>query len=367
MFSEDHTMLRETLAGYLAKSGGVEVFRKMLADGKSSDAETWQGLSQMGWTGLLIDEKNGGSNMGLISACLMAENIGRTLFLSPILSSSILSAYITNLVGTQVQKDKWLPLIASGNAIVANGFGGSGNNAISGQIRKSGSDYRLSGEFSLIVDVKNADHVILQARETGTENDFLCIISTVEGQVTKNSITTIDGRQFSDLSIDELPLPKENVLGEKRVKGDELQQVNALGALIYAAEQYGSASAAFDLTLDFMKQREQFGKIIGSFQALQHRMAKLHTQLAMCEALNFKAALKLENNEDDAFKFCAMAKAKAGSVAKLVTNESIQLHGGIGMTDEYDVGLYLKRVAVSEKLFGNTHFHTDRVASLNGF
>jgi alkylation response protein AidB-like acyl-CoA dehydrogenase len=148
---------------------------------------------------------------------------------------------------------------------------------------------------------------------------------------------------------------------------DANAKINAFGSLIYASEQYGSAAAAFDLTLEYLKQREQFGKIIGTFQSLHHRMAKLYTELKTSEALNFKAAILLEGNHVDAQKFCSMAKAKSGQVSRLVTNDSIQLHGGIGMTDEYDVGLYLKRVSISEKMFGNTNYHVDNVATSNGF
>lgn len=367
MLTEDHNLLREAIAGFLSKSAGVGNFRKMLDENRSFDTETWQRLSKLGWTGLLVDEKHGGSKMGLISACLMAENVGRSLFLTPIISSSILSAFIVELMGTREQEDQWLPLIASGDAVFASAVGGSKKASNLGQLNHSENGHLLSGEFSLIADGKNADYIILQAQEAYTENDFLCIISTKNKGISQDSITTIDGRQFSKLNIKALPLSKESILGTAAIENDDLQQVKALGALMYAADQYGSSSAAFDLTLEYIKQREQFGVIIGSFQALQHRMARLYTDLAMCEALNFKAALMLQNRDEDAVKFCAMAKAKAGTVANLVTNEAIQLHGGIGMTDEYDVGLYLKRVAVSEKLFGNTQFHTDRVATLNGF
>jgi alkylation response protein AidB-like acyl-CoA dehydrogenase len=366
MLTEDHIMLRESMSGFLSQLNTIKSLREMLSSGVSMQADTWKSLSEMGWTGLLIDEEFGGSNLGLVSACLMAENIGRSLLLSPIISSALLSSFAINLLGTHNQKNHWLSSIASGKTILTSSFGNLSNNDFPTLIQEN-SKLIISGIAPDVVNSENADNVLIKVQKEGSDEVYLIIVNTNSKSIEQKISTTIDGRKFSKLSFSNHEILEENIIGLSPMSCDANAKINAFGSLIYASEQYGSAAAAFDLTLEYLKQREQFGKIIGTFQSLHHRMAKLYTELKTSEALNFKAAILLEGNHVDAQKFCSMAKAKSGQVSRLVTNDSIQLHGGIGMTDEYDVGLYLKRVSISEKMFGNTNYHVDNVATSNGF
>ncbi|MEN9018751.1 MAG: acyl-CoA dehydrogenase family protein [Hellea sp.] len=366
MLNEDHIMLREAISGFLSQSRPIDSLREMITSGVSIHTDTCKSLSEMGWTGLLIDEEFGGSDLGLVSACLMAENIGRSLLLSPIICSSLLSSYAINLLGTYNQKKLWLSLIASGKTILTSSFGSNLTNNLPSLTRVN-SKIIISGLVFEVLNAKNADNVLIKVKDENSGKDFLIVATIDSDNIVQKTFTTIDGRQFSELSFSNYEISEEDIIGASPISSDANAKIKAFGALMYAAEQYGSAAAAFDLTLDYLKNREQFGKIIGSFQSLHHRMAKLYTELKISEALNFKAAKLLQDNHVDALKFCTMSKAKSGQVSKLVTNDSIQLHGGIGMTDEYDVGLYLKRVSVSEKMFGNTNYHIDKVATSNGF
>lgn len=365
MLTEDHIMLRESMSGFLSQLKTIKSLREMLSSGVSMQADTWKSLSEMGWTGLLIDEEFGGSNLGLISACLMAENVGRSLLLSPIISSALLSSFAINLLGTHNQKNHWLSSIASGETIIISSFGSLNNNFPT--LIQENSKLIISGIAPDVVNSANADKVLIKVQKESSDEVYLIIVNSNSKSIEQKISTTIDGRKFSKFSFSNHEILEENIIGLSPMSCDANTKINAFGSLIYASEQYGSAAAAFDLTLEYLKQREQFGKIIGTFQSLHHRMAKLYTELKTAEALNLKAASLLEENHVDAQKFCSMAKAKSGQVSRLVTNDSIQLHGGIGMTDEYDVGLYLKRVSISEKMFGNTNYHVDYVATSNGF
>ncbi|MEM9384795.1 MAG: acyl-CoA dehydrogenase family protein [Pseudomonadota bacterium] len=344
MYSEDHHILRDAVGSFLR-------------DCDPKDPTLGEAIVEQGWSGLLIDERYGGSAMDVTAACVLAEQIGRHLLCSPVLCAALIPSYVLQREATEALKSEWLPRIASGDTLVT--LDASGDDGANNCVEQVGGELVLSGEWAFVPDLDQAEAALLPV----THGDgSLAMVLTQSVDMATAPFTTLDDRKFAKATLSTVAINPTRLLG-----APALSTARHLGALIFAAEQYGSAIAAFELTVDYLKERKQFGRNLGSFQALQHRVASLYTELTMLEALVIKASVILQAQEHDAEKFCSMAKAKAGRVAALVTNEAIQLHGGIGMTEEYAVGRFIKRVAVSEKMFGDSDCHTDRVAVLSGF
>lgn len=348
MYTDDHIVLRETVAPFLAAKSGSSALRtrSFLVDE----------IGEMGWAGLLLNEHYGGSQMDITSACVLAQEIGRHLTLTPLLASTLIPSYAIQQLASTQQKESWLPGMANGRNFVASNIGQLSNDL---QLSEHQGQLQLSGHCAFIPDLDVASSLLLV---TSGEEKKLCHIPLDAGGVKRDDYVTLDNRSFGKLSLDAVTVESEHVLPSANIA-----KAQALGILLFASEQYGCAASAFDMTMDYLRQRKQFGRSIGSFQALQHRAAVLYAELAMAESIILKASIALENDAPDASKLCSMAKSKTGSMAMLMGNEAIQFHGGIGMTEEHDIGLHLKRIAVSEKLYGDTDYHTNRVAELSGF
>lgn len=349
MYSEEHNLLRDSISDVLKNYSGPSKLR--------THTLLVSEVAELGWPGLVIAEDFEGSGMDVTAACILAEEIGRNVTLSPVLASAIIPSYIIQQTGSNDQKKHWLPRIANGKSLISTNIGRA-SSVVRGRRIESG--ITLSGEADFMPDLNTADTLLLFARTE--EENVLCLLPKDTDSLNCKGYTTLDERNYGIANLNHTEIKPHNI-----ITNINIAHITAFGALIYAAEQYGSAASAFDLTLEYLKQRKQFGARIGSYQALQHRAAIMYAELHMTESLILKASLALEQSLPAAEKLCSMAKAKAGTVSTLVANESIQLHGGIGVTDEYDVGLYLKRIAVSEKMYGDSNFHTNRVATLSGF
>ncbi len=361
-FTEEEVMFENIASSFLSGKNGVSKFRTLRDSQKTFDEDIWNSIKDMGWPGLVIEEQYGGTEMSVISGCILAATIGQNLSLIPLVSSAILASRVISSTGTDAQKQQWLPRLSSGLDITALAFEGGSVASLQTQ----GDDLVLSGQIDHVIDGMTANKIIVLTKHPDGQS-ALCSITLEQDGIKRTPLISVDGRDVARITITNVPVEKFNILGEASLNLDALEYTLAYGALIYAAEQIGCARAAFDLTLSYLKERQQFGKIIGSFQALQHRAALLYTELSLAEALIIKTAGLLENKAPSCIRFCSLAKAKAGQAARLITNEAIQLHGGIGVTDEYDVGLYLKRVAVSERLYGDYNFHADKAAQLAGY
>jgi acyl-CoA dehydrogenase len=361
-FSDEEAMLENVIGGFLSGDNGVPKFRSLLSENKTFAKDTWDSLKEMGWPGLIIDNQYDGSEMGVLASCIVADKIGRNLSLIPFISSAILSATAIQTIGTVAQKQDWLPPLSSGVDVTAIALE-SRNSVI--LVNEDGC-LTLSGYLDYVIDGNVATHILVLI--TLPKNGLALVrIQLAQDGIDRIPLRSIDGRDIARITFAGVPINAFDFVGDRAVDAKAIEAIRAYGALIYAAEQMGCAKAAFHLTLSYLKERSQFGQIIGSFQALQHRAAILYSELSLAEALIVKAADRLQTESSDAIRFCSLAKAKAGQAARLITNEAIQLHGGIGMTDEYDVGLYVKRVAVSERLFGDYNFHADKAAHLAGY
>ena len=376
LLNEDETMLRESAEGFFADKAPVTALRK-LRDGRDETGfskELWKEMADMGFAGILVSEEHGGVDMGYMAAGLVAEQMGRNLTASPFLSTAILAATALLKSGSPEQQAEWLPKIAGGDAIIALALDEGGKHNPKGTsvtAKPSGNGFKISGHKAMVVDGHVADALIVAARTSGEAGDAdgisLFLVDPKSNGIETERTIMVDSRNAARIDFDDVEVSGDALIGSVDDGMATLGTVLNAGRAALAAELLGAGGKAFETTVDYIKERKQFGKIIGEFQALQHRASHLYSEMELCKSAVLGALTALDNEDKDADLYCAMAKAKLGSVAKLASQEGVQMHGGVGMTDEYDIGLFMKRIRVLQELFGDSHYHMDQIASAKNF
>jgi len=375
VLTEEQTMLRDAAKGWTTDSAPVGALRKLrdAKSGQSFEPTAWAEMGQMGWAGVIVPEEHGGSAFGYLGLGLVLEEAGRNLVASPLLSTALISASALTLAGTAEQKTAWLDRIAAGEIVATLAVDEHSHHAptrIALSATASADGFTLNGSKTFVLDGNAADLLIVAARTSGTSGDTAGItLFLVPGDapgVTRTHLSLVDSRGASKITFTDVQVGAAAVLGEVDKGWAVLEPTLDRAYAGLAAEMLGSANAAFEITLDYLKTRTQFGQVIGTFQALQHRAAKWFTDMETTRSC-VEAALEALDAGGDARALASLAKAKACEVLHLASNEMVQMHGGIGMTDAHDSGLYMKRARVTEALLGGASFHRDRYARLQGF
>ncbi len=371
--TEDQSMLRDTARPFIAESAPVKHLRT-LRDSKDETGfsrDLWKQFAEMGFTGIMVPEAHGGLGLGNVEAGIVLEEIGRNLTPSPFLTTAV--AAVEALKASGRLSAEWLPRIANGEAIIALAIDeGPKHHPRHGDMMavRSGNGFKLDGTKSFVLNGHVADMMIVAARTAGAkgESEGLTLFA-----VPKDAGQTNDPRRLVDSSLashvrfDGVEVDSDAVIGEVDGGWAVLTKLLDAGRVGAAAEMIGVGAAAMDMTLDYLKQRKQFGKLIGEFQALQHRAAHLYGEMEVARATVLKAQQLLDADDPRAEIAVAVAKAKTGKAVRLAVQEGVQMHGGIGMTDEYDIGLYMKRDRALEEFFGDARYHAERVARMSGY
>lgn len=369
ILTEEQTMLQDAADGFLNEQAPIAHLRKLRderdADGVSRDL--WRAFGEMGFAGVIIPEALGGMGLGAVEAGVIAESLGRTLTPSPYLGSSILSAKVLIEGGSQAQQ-AWLPRIAAGEAILSLAVDEGAKHApsrITTQAERAGNGFRLNGAKAFVLDGHVADALIVVA--TAEEGTTLFLVDPATAGVEIERTVMVDAHNAARVTLTDVAVDADAVIGA--VGGGEalLDGALYLGRACAASSLTGAGDQAFKTTMEYLRTRKQFGKLIGEFQALQHRAAHLFSELELARAATIGAQIALDEGREDAPLAASVAKAKAGRVAELAVQEAVQMHGGVGMTDEFDVGLFMKRVRVLNELLGDAGFHAERVARAQGF
>jgi alkylation response protein AidB-like acyl-CoA dehydrogenase len=376
VLTEEQSMLRDAARTWTQEKSPVSAFRKVRDSGSEIgyDPAAFAEMAEMGWTGVIVPEAYGGSDFGYLSLGLILEETGRTLTASPLLSSALAGASALVLGGTEAQKQAWLPKIVAGEVVatLAVDEGAHHNpNKVALTAARSGGGWTLSGGKGFVLEGGAAGLFVVSARTSGKPSDAdgitLFLVPGDAKGLTKKALKLADSRGAANLTFENVSVGADAVLGEEGKGGPLLEKILDRARAGLAAEMLGAALQAFDITLDYLKVRVQFGQVIGSFQALQHRAAKMFTELELARSCVEAALTAIDNDAPDTAELVSLAKAKMGDVLHLVSNEMVQMHGGIGMTDAHDAGLYLKRARAAEATYGNQSFHRDRYARLNGY
>ncbi|WP_085809583.1 acyl-CoA dehydrogenase family protein [Sphingomonas sp. TZW2008] len=350
--NDEQVMLRDMAREWADKESPTTAFRKLrdAAPAKGFDPEAWSTIGQMGWAGVVIPEEFGGSAFGYLSLGLVVEQLGRNLAVSP-LSSTAVAATAIAMGGVDAAKSEWLPKLASGEAVATLAI--DEGPIHDGKVTTSASGSTISGTKKFVAEGDGADVFVVSA------TDGLYLVAKGDG-VTVSTRKMADSRSHADVIF-------SDALGQKLGGTDLTQAIVDRATAVTTAEMLGMAESAFEQTLDYLKQRVQFGQVLSTFQALQHRMAKMKTELELMRSAVEGALEAIDAGRSDVDQAVSLAKATANDTLRLVSREMVQLHGGVGMTDEYDAGLYLKRAATLETMWGTASYHRDRFAKLNGY
>lgn len=353
VLNEEQTMLRDMVREWSDKESPVTAFRKMRAAApvEGYDPAAWQALSEMGVAGIVIPEAFGGTAFGYLSLGLVLEQLGRNLAASPLAATSAAASAIV-LGGSDAVKAEWLPRIASG-AVVATLAVDEGPVHDPAKIATKVVNGRLSGTKAFVAEGDSAGVFVVAAE------DGLYLVAGEAG-VTRSPRHMTDSRSHAQVTFVDAPAER---LGDTALTARVIDRATAA----VCAEMLGMAEQAFNTTNDYLKTRVQFGQMLSTFQALQHRMAKMFTELELMRSAVEGALEAIDAGRSDVDQAVSLAKAVAGDTLHLVSREMIQLHGGIGMTDEHDAGFYIKRARILETMWGNAAFHRERFARLNGY
>jgi alkylation response protein AidB-like acyl-CoA dehydrogenase len=360
VLNEEQSMLKDAAKSWVQEKSPVTAFRKMRDSGVELgyDAAAWNEMAEMGWAGVIIPEEYGGSNFGYLSLGLILEELGRTLTASPLLASGLAAASALILGGTDAQKSEWLPKIAEGSAVGTLAVD-EGPHHNPEKVEATVSGGKLTGKKTFVLEGIAANVFVVSAKEGGEIGLYL--VKADGPGVTRQRLSLADSRGAANVSFD--GAPAEKLEGGSALLEKVLDRARAG----LSAEMLGAATQAFETTLDYLKTRVQFGQVIGSFQALQHRAAKMFTDLELARSAVEAALAAIDNDTPDVPELVSLAKAKMGDTFHLVSNEMVQMHGGIGMTDAHDAGFYLKRARAAEAAFGNQAYHRDRYAKIQGY
>ncbi|MEE4299536.1 MAG: acyl-CoA dehydrogenase family protein [Pseudomonadales bacterium] len=374
--TEEQSLIRDQAKSWATSESPVTKFRKM-RDEKIANAfwpEQWQSMIEMGWTGILVPEEHGGSDLGYLTFGLILEELGRQLTASPLLASGLIGASALRLGGSADQQGEYLPKIVDGSAVFALAVDEGPRHdpeKISLEAAKDGNGFKLSGRKGFVLEGGAATHLIVAARTGGSAGEqaglTLFVVPADAAGVSRTQLVTADSRGYAHVDFDAVAVGGDAVLGTVDDGFGLLEGILDRGRAGLGAEMLGTASAAFDMTVEYLKTRKQFGKPIGAFQALGHRAAEMFTSTEHARSCAEAALAAIDAGADDIPAKVSLSKAMVGEHLHRVSRELIQMHGGIGMTDEYDAGFYLKRAQALETIFGNQSYHRERFARLMGY
>ena len=377
---EDQTMLADTAAQFMGEEGAIAKQLRHWRDTGCKDGfghELWKQFAEMGFTGILVGEDDGGMGMGNVEAGIVLEQIGRNLTPSPFLTSAVLAATALKS-GSAEMRGRWLPGLLSGEKLFAVAIDEGAKHRperIAMKAEKSGNGFKLTGQKDFVIHGASADMLVVAARTSGDadDNDGITLFAVPKDAagLDHDAVKLVDSSVASHAKFDGVELDGDAVIGEVDGGREVLNRVLNAGRIGAAAEGVGVASAAMDMTVDYIKQRKQFGKVIGEFQGLQHRAAHLYSEVEIARAVTIKTQQLLDADDgagsEKSNLMVSVAKAKVGKAASLAVKEGVQMHGGIGMTDEYDIGLFMKRDRALQEFLGDVYYHTERVAQLSGY
>jgi alkylation response protein AidB-like acyl-CoA dehydrogenase len=376
VLTEEQSILRDAARTWTREQTPVSALRRLRDYGSSLgyDPAAYAKMAEMGWTGVIIPEAYGGSNFGYLSLGLVLEETGRTLTASPLLSSALAVPSAILGCGDEAQKEAWLPQITTGALVASLAVDEAAHHRPEHVVltaTPSGAGYVLSGTKTYVLEGGAAGLFVVSARTAGNSDDkagiTLFLVPGNSKGLDRRVLKLADSCGAANLLFDKVEVGRDAVLGGVDTGWNLLDKTLDCARAGLAAEMLGAALQAFEITLDYLKTRIQFGRLIGSFQALQHRAAKMFVDLELSRSCVEAALTAIDNDAPDIAELVSLAKTRTGDVLQLVTNEMIQMHGGVGMADEHDAGLYLKRARAAEATYGNRSYHRDRYARLNGY
>lgn len=376
VLSEDQELIAKTALDFIAERSPVSRMRALRDSGDEAgfSRELWKEMAELGWVGIALPESMGGAGLGLADLAVVLEATGRTLMPEPFLSTVLLGGQALLEAGNEAQQ-ALLAEVASGDKLLALAYQEAQSrydlHSVQTRAQRDGDGWRIDGEKIQVLDASVADAVIVVARTAGSDLDaeglslFVVPAGTAGLSLTRQQ--RVDTRGAAIVKLDGVRVGADALLGTEGEGAALLERVIDVATVGLCAEMLGGMQQAFEDTLAYIKQREQFGTVIGSFQGLKHRAARLFIEIELARSAVMAASRAIDEGAADAALLVSAAKARCSEAYVQIANEAIQMHGGVGMTDEYDVGFYLKRARAAEMTFGDAAYHRDRWARLSGY
>ena len=372
VLNEEQQMLKTSAKEFLTENAPISALRKLRDDNdpKGYDPALWKQMAELGFAGIAIPEEFGGMGFGYTGLGQVLEESGRTLTASPLISTALLGATLINLAGNNKQKAALLPAIADGNLLVS--VANEESNAhkpfeAATTYTKDGDKLIINGTKKFVLDGSAANKFIVTAKESTASGLMLIIVDAQANGLSIERTPMMDSRNAVTLTFNNVQANTADILDAEGKGKAALGKALDIARIGLSAEMLGAMMEAYDRTIAYLKERQQFGVPIGVFQGLQHRAADMYCEIEICKSLVIKSLQAIDSNSKGLAVYASMTKAKVSEVLKRVTNEAIQMYGGIGMTDEEEIGFFMKRARVAQRTFGDTNYHLDRFASLNGF
>jgi alkylation response protein AidB-like acyl-CoA dehydrogenase len=376
VLSEEHQLLRATAAEFVRSKSSLKRIRALRDSGDTAgfSRDLWHEMAALGWAGIVIAEEHGGSGLGYSHLMVVMEELGRGLMPEPMISTVLGSAAIT-LGGNGAQQKSLLPAVAKGQTLVTLAYQEPASRfdprRVATLAEKRGNGWTLRGEKHQVLGGTTADSIIVSARTAGGEADVsgvtLFLVDAGARGVTLLRQSLVDGRPCAIVLLDGVEVGRAMVVGSVDQGADLLEKVLDRATAALSAEMLGAMLAAFEMTLEYLKTRKQFGALIGTFQALKHRTAIVYTETELSRSAVMAACLALDGGDARTAELVSLAKARLSDAFVLAANEAVQMHGGIGMTDEHDIGFFLKRARAAEMTFGDAAWHRRRYAEIKGY
>ena len=378
ILNEEQNMLKDSAKDFCTNQAPIDQFRKLRDDESPTgyDEATWNAMVELGWAGIPWSEEHGGLAFGYKGLGVVTEESGRTLLASPLFATVWVGGTLINVGGSDAQKAELLPQVASGELLLALALEESHRHApynISTTAKADGDGYVLDGEKTFVLDGHVAGKIIVAARTSGNTGDrdgiTLFLVDAGADGVDVTRTFMVDSRNAANIALKGVKVSGDSVLGAVGGGADVLDPALDIARIGLCAEMFGSTQECFERTVEYLKEREQFGVKIGTFQALKHRAANMFCEVELSKSCVLEALTALDEGRDadEIAKLASLCKTKVGETYHLVSREGIQMHGGIGMTDEFDIGFFIKRQAVSEQTFGDANYHRDRYGVLEGY
>jgi alkylation response protein AidB-like acyl-CoA dehydrogenase len=377
VLDEDQEMIRQTALDFVEEHSPVSRFRALRDEGAALgySADLFREMAGLGWAGIPFEEKEGGAGMGFAEFVLVVEALGRKLAPEPFIGGVTMGGSALALGGNHGLREAWLPSVIEGTKVVAFAHQEAKSRydplRIETRAAIEGEGYRLKGQKVQVLDAVGADALIIPARVSGEAGEregitLFLLESGAQGLSVERQVR-VDHRNAAVVNLDDVRVEPDAILGVAGGGAELLELIVARATVVLCAEMLGGMTEALDLTIDYMKTRDQFGVKIGSFQGLQHRAANVFMEIELAKSCVMASARSLDAGDKEASKLISLAKARCSDSYVLAANEGVQIFGGVGMTDEYDIGFYMKRARACELTFGDSAYHRNRWAELSSY
>ena len=370
-YTTEQNMLEESISKFVSSEYDLDS-RKQLANSELGYSdEHWQTFASLGWLALPIEEAYGGIGGDLVDTMILFESLGKGLVVEPILSTLVLFGGALSIAGTEDQKQALLPGIADGSVKGALAYleaeAPSDFNAVTTSAVREGDAYVLNGHKSVVFNAASADHLIVSARTEGDVRDLagisLFIVPSDTPGITRKDYPTVDGLRASEIALESVSVPLSALLGQPHEGASILNQIINRGILAVSAEAVGAMEVLYKSTIDYTKQREQFDHPLADFQVVKHRLTEMFIEYNLAKSLCMKATMLLNQGTADAQRHVHALKFLVGKSSRFVGQNAVQLHGGMGMTEDLAIAHYFKRLMIIDALFGNANIHLEAFTS----